>query len=82
MDQITILAAQVLFLKMEVAMENHQNTTAMAMDTTELLILGGNNVVVGMGLNANQSKLVSITNSGHPETTQTHFFIHFWVLEP
>ena len=63
MDQITILAALVLFLRMEVAMENHQNTTAMVMDTTELLILGGNNVVVGMGLNANPSKIVSITNS-------------------
>ena len=45
-----ILAALVLFCNQEI----HTNTIVMVMDIMELLTHGGNNVVIGMVVNANR----------------------------
>ena len=50
MDPILILAALVLYFHQEI----HTNTIVMEMELMEILTHGGNNVVIGMVINANQ----------------------------
>ena len=50
MDPILILAALVLLILQEI----HMNTIVMVMVLMEILTHGGNNVVIGMVINANQ----------------------------
>ena len=50
METILILAALVLYLHQE----SHTNTIVMVMEIMEILTHGGNNVVIGMVVNANR----------------------------
>ena len=50
MEPILILAALVLLILQDI----HTNTIVMVMDLMEILTHGGNNVVIGMVMNANQ----------------------------